>query len=346
LIGMGYNVTVVHGYTARAEDAGGMSLIVWGGTCNSGDVGIKFVASPVPEVIWKSASVVRNGWTTGASGNGNYTAQTNIVIVNTNNPIVKGAYTSNQVLTVSSTGQYFGYVTSNLLESGFTVVAVTTNAAQATLYYADTGTVISNNPAITTAQRRVGLWMGDNTSPIGDWSQANANGVFLLTNAINWAVGSMTNPPTVSAPANQTVAGGQVAAFSVTASGPGPLTCQWKKISGGTTNNINGAVYPDYITPPTVAGDNGAGFQVVVTGLYGSVTSSVATLTVQTGLPGFAGNQVFSNGQLTLTWTNGSTLLSSTNLALPMTNWTVVAGAASPYTVPATNRQIFYRIKQ
>jgi ABC-type molybdate transport system substrate-binding protein len=189
--------------------------------------------------------------------------------------------------------------------------------------------------------------MGDNSSaPVGDWSQSTFDGLRLLTNAINWAVGNMTNAPTVSAPANQTVPVGQVASFSVTASGPGPFTYQWRKISGGTTNNINGAVYADYTTPATVAGDNGAGFQVVATGLYGSVTSSVATLTVQVGSPGFVGSPVFSNGQLTLTWTNGSTLLSSTNLTLPMANWTVVVGASSPYTVPATNSQMFYRIKQ
>ena len=362
-INMGYNVTVVHAATSATEDGVDKTLVIWGGDCASADTSSngKWVALPTPEISWKYSSYEKNYWISTSGNRGNTASKTNIMIVNTNNPIVQGLYQTGALVTVVSTSQYFSYAISNDLANagnGFTVVAVDpASPTHAMLFYADVGaslyasssgaTPASNTFTNKTPARRVGLWMGDNSSaPVGDWSQSTFDGLRLLTNAINWAVGNMTNAPTVSAPANQTVPVGQVASFSVTASGPGPFTYQWRKISGGTTNNINGAVYADYTTPATVAGDNGAGFQVVATGLYGSVTSSVATLTVQVGSPGFVGSPVFSNGQLTLTWTNGSTLLSSTNLTLPMANWTVVVGASSPYTVPATNSQMFYRIKQ
>ena len=363
-INMGYNVTVVHAATSATEDGIDKTLVMWGGACASADTSSngKWVALPVPEISWKYSSYEKNYWISTSGNRGNTASKTNIMIVNTNNPIVQGLYQTGALVTVVSTSQYFSYAISNDLANagnGFTVVAVDpASPTHAMLFYADVGaslyasssgaTPSSNTFTNKTASRRVGLWMGDNSSaPVGDWSQSTTAGLVLLTNAINWAVAITTNnAPTVSAPANQTVPVGQTASFSVTAAGPGPYTYQWQKIAGGTTNNISGAVYPDYTTPATVPGDNGAGFQVVATGLYGSITSSVATLTVQVGSPGFVGSPVFSNGQLTLTWTNGSTLLSSTNLTLPMANWTVVVGANSPYTVPATNSQMFYRIKQ
>jgi hypothetical protein len=58
---------------------------------------------------------------------------------------------------------------------------------------------------------------------------------------------------------------------------------------------------------------------------------------------------VLSNGQLTISWTGTGTLLQSTNVALPLNQWTPVPGSpVSPYTVtPATaGRRIFYRLQQ
>ena len=48
-----------------------------------------------------------------------------------------------------------------------------------------------------------------------------------------------------------------------------------------------------------------------------------------------------SGTNVVLTWSVG-TLLQSTNASGP---WTVVNGAASPYTVPATNAAEFYKIR-
>src|SRR5439155_1481914 len=51
---------------------------------------------------------------------------------------------------------------------------------------------------------------------------------------------------------------------------------QWQKAGAP----ISGATLASYTTPPTTSTDNGAQFTVVVSNTAGSVTSSVATLTV------------------------------------------------------------------
>src|SRR4029078_9677825 len=83
-------------------------------------------------------------------------------------------------------------------------------------------------------------------------------------------------PPSITTqPANATVTVGATATFTVVATGPAPLSYQWKK--NGTA--IGGATNASYTTPATVAGDNGAIFTVVVTNGAGNVTSNNATLT-------------------------------------------------------------------
>ena len=78
-------------------------------------------------------------------------------------------------------------------------------------------------------------------------------------------------------PADQTVAPGNTATFSVVATGIGTVRYQWKK-RGGV---IAGATESTYTTPATnQTFDTGAWFTVVVTDDEGTVTSSKATLIV------------------------------------------------------------------
>ena len=77
-------------------------------------------------------------------------------------------------------------------------------------------------------------------------------------------------------PASQFVVAGQTASFSVTATGAGPLTYQWKKDG----KDILAATSGTYTTPATSLGDSGAQYSVVVGNGTGAVTSSKATLTV------------------------------------------------------------------
>ena len=79
-----------------------------------------------------------------------------------------------------------------------------------------------------------------------------------------------------ASPTNQAVDIGQTATFLVETPGVPVQTYQWKK--DGT--NISGATGAYYTTPVTIATDNGAEYSVVVTNSYGSTTSNVAKLYV------------------------------------------------------------------
>ena len=83
-------------------------------------------------------------------------------------------------------------------------------------------------------------------------------------------------PSITTQPSNQAVSVGQTATFSVVAAGTPPLAFQWRK----TSVNVVGATSSSYATPPALASDSGATFDVVVTNAAGNVTSSAATLMV------------------------------------------------------------------
>ena len=90
-------------------------------------------------------------------------------------------------------------------------------------------------------------------------------------------------PPTIlTAPASQTVGAGQVALFSVSADGALPRFYQWFKDGLGLNDggNLSGA-HTDTLTLNNVTGGIAGGYSVIVSNSYGSVTSSVATLTVE-----------------------------------------------------------------
>ncbi len=86
-------------------------------------------------------------------------------------------------------------------------------------------------------------------------------------------------------PASQFSSLGTNASFTVTASGTSPLSYQWQ-LAG---KNIAGATNNSCIRSNVQSGDAG-NYQVVVTNLFGSVTSSVASLTFGSQPLGFNGN--------------------------------------------------------
>ncbi len=177
------------------------------------------------------------------------------------------------------------------------------------------------------------------TTPATASSDNGAQFTVTVTNSFgsvtsNAATLTVNVPPTISTqPASHTVTVGQTATFSVTATGTGTLTYQWKK--NGTA--ISGATSASYTTPATVASDNGASFTVTITGTTGNVTSSAATLTVNA--PPSITTQPASTTVIA-----GQTATFSVAAAgtAPLTyqwkmNGTAISGAtSSSYTTPAT----------
>lgn len=83
--------------------------------------------------------------------------------------------------------------------------------------------------------------------------------------------------PTIDVqPQNATVVEGATHQFSVTATGTGTITYQWRK----NTVPIGGATASTYTIPPAQLSDNGASFDVECTDDNGTTTSDPAILTV------------------------------------------------------------------
>ncbi|MFP5227721.1 MAG: hypothetical protein ACLGXA_08810 [Acidobacteriota bacterium] len=77
-------------------------------------------------------------------------------------------------------------------------------------------------------------------------------------------------------PSNQSVPLGQVATFTVIASGTAPLSYQWAQ----NGSIISGATGAAYTTPVVTASDSGSKFVVTISDSVNSITSNAVTLTV------------------------------------------------------------------
>jgi len=90
----------------------------------------------------------------------------------------------------------------------------------------------------------------------------------------------LTAPSITTQPADQAVAVGQTATFSVVATGTAPLVYHWER--NGTP--VAGAASSTYTTPATLLADGGTTFRVTVSnGVQPSAVSRSATLTVNGG---------------------------------------------------------------
>ena len=132
-------------------------------------------------------------------------------------------------------------------------------------------------------------------------------------------VGGMGAPFILTQPTNLTILTGNNAAFSAAVIGAAPLACQWRQngtnladgagVSGASTTNL-------MLTG--IASNSATNYTLVVTNAYGSVTSSVATLTVLNPAPVINGVVTNPDGSFTLdlAGTPGETyvLETSTNL--------------------------------
>jgi hypothetical protein len=149
--------------------------------------------------------------------------------------------------------------------------------------------------------------------------------------------GTKAVAPTIEAqPTNQIVTAGQTATFSVMANGTTPLSYQWLRNS----TNIGGATAASYTTPATIAGDSGAKFDVVVSNAAGSMTSSMATLTVNAAAVAPSITTQPSNQSVTVGQTATFSVIATGTAPLSyqwQKNSANISGAtAASYTTPAT----------
>ena len=116
-------------------------------------------------------------------------------------------------------------------------------------------------------------------------------------------------PSITTQPSNQTVIAGQTASFTVTATGAAPLSYQWRK--GGV--NVTGATSAS-LTLDNVQTNQAGSYTVVIANAYGSVTSSVAVLSVTT-----------LQSTPTITSPTPGSTLTSTNVTF---QWSGISGAS------------------
>src|SRR5207302_1041005 len=151
----------------------------------------------------------------------------------------------------------------------------------------------------------------------------------VTSNSATLTVNPDPVPPSItSQPASQTIAAGQSATFSVTASGTAPLNYQWQK----NRVAISGATSTSYTTPPTTSSDNGALFTVVVSNTVGSVTSNAAALTVNAApAPGIQVSPTSLNFGNAVTGSTLSQVLIITNTGTATLGITQVSEAGSAF---------------
>ncbi len=100
---------------------------------------------------------------------------------------------------------------------------------------------------------------------------------YAVLSGLQMALLGAPPPIIITQPANQTALPGATASFDVLASGATPLAFQWlfNNVSISTATNSSFSVINAQLT-------NAGSYSVIVTNAYGSITSAVASLTVQT----------------------------------------------------------------
>ncbi len=185
--------------------------------------------------------------------------------------------------------------------------------------------------------------------------QSNQAGSYAVVVTNSWgsvtsAVASLTVdiPPSImTQPQSQVVTQGQNVSFSVAACGTKPLSYHWK-LNGSA---LSAAATNATLSLTNVQSTQAGSYTVVVTNSWGSVTSAVASLTVDVpaGIQTQPTNLTVTQGQnasfsvvasgtapLSYQWNlNGAALSAATNATLSLTN--VQSNQAGSYTVMVTN---------
>jgi len=273
-------------------------------------------------------------YTTAATSSSDNGAKFQVVVSNS-----AGSVTSNAVTLMVNAAAAAPSITTQPVNQTVTVgqtatfTVVATGTAPLSYQWQKNGTAISG--ATSASYTTAATTSSDNGAQFVVVVSNSAGSV--TSNAATLTVNAGAVAPLITTqPANQTVTVGQMATFTVVATGTAPLSYQWQK----NTTAISGATSASYTTPATTSADNSAKFVVVVSNTAGSVTSNAATLTVNSAAtaPSITtqpASQTVTVGQ-TATFTVVATGTAPLSYAWTK-NGTAISGAtAASYTTPAT----------
>jgi sugar lactone lactonase YvrE len=217
----------------------------------------------------------------------------NIYVADTRNHIIRKVSSTGTVSTLAGLGGVWGNADLTNSDARFNLPQGMAVDYSGNLYVMDSGnhtirmlTPVGTNWAVSTVAGTSGF----NGSADGAGSAAqlfyprgigiNNTGSFCFADWGNNTIRVSTSPLNVAPviwvqPQDQTTAQGQTASFTVTAAGTAPLQFQWW-FNNAPTPGPNAATYILPNVQPTDAGP----YSVIITNNWGSVTSSLATLSV------------------------------------------------------------------
>ncbi|MDD5141112.1 MAG: immunoglobulin domain-containing protein [Verrucomicrobiales bacterium] len=188
-----------------------------------------------------------------------------------------------------------------------TFIVAASGTAPLGYFWSKGGAPLANGGNISGANTTTLTVSSVSAADVGNYSVVVSNSVG--TAASTSAALSVIVPPAItSQPAGQSLTAGSSAQFAVAASGSAPLNYRWLKGGIGLTNGVKfSGVNSNVLTIAGIATADEGNYSVNITNLAGSVTSSVAPLTV----------------------------VSSPSIVTPPASQTVSAGASTSFTVSA-----------
>lgn len=268
-------------------------------------------ASPLPPGLTINTNIGGNGYITGVPT----TAGVYPVTLLAGNANYVGVVTLSATITLTSASgssppAITGPPTNQTAQVGANVTFTATVTGTSPLSYVWKFGSASIPGATTSALQLANV----QTTNSGTYSVTVTNSAGSASASANLTVNAPSSPPSITAqPQNVTVTNGADATFAVTAAGTAPLSYRWYKGSAG----IQAATGSSYTVSAASTNDIG-GYSVVITNASGSVTSSVATLTVL--VP-----PVILTQPLSVTVTNGASAnftVVATGLPAPTYQWT------------------------
>jgi hypothetical protein len=177
-----------------------------------------------------------------------------------------------------------------------------------------------------------------------DHEKLNDNGWFIGgahdTNSNLHSILIVLGPAVTAPPANTTAIRGSPITMSVSAFGLPEIHYQWMRFGTNLADSdrVTGSLTSTLTISPVTVADAGT-YAVVVTNAYGSITSSIASLTV--ALPPIVIER--SGDILNLSWASFDAVLQQAGD--PRGPWMTVTNAVSPFAVNTSDEKRFFRLR-